>query len=44
MILKDTKQVLAVGLSIVLITTSSYGFETPTQFRKPRVAPQIAHP
>ena len=29
MILKDTKQVLAVGLSLVLITTSSYGYRNP---------------
>ena len=29
MILKDTKQVLAVGLSLVLITTSSYGNRNP---------------
>lgn len=29
MILKDTKQVLALGLSLVLITTSSYGYRNP---------------
>jgi hypothetical protein len=29
MILKETKQALAVGLSLVLITTSSYGYRNP---------------
>ena len=44
MMLQDFKQALAVGLSLALITTSSYGYRNSTQFRNPaRVAPPKAH-
>ena len=41
MMVKETRQVLAVGLSL-LIAASSYGYQNTDQFRAPtRVAPRM---